>query len=68
MKTAIRNWRGIVVGWMEEDPITGNKTIRDFYGVIKGRYNKRENITRDFYGYKIGEGDLLMSLINTSDK
>lgn len=61
-KEAIRRWDGVIRGWIEEDS-KGNKTIRDFYGRILGRYDKQLNLTRDFYGRVIGRGDQLMSLL-----
>lgn len=63
MSTPIKDWKGKIIGYIEEDTL-GNKTLRDFYRKILGRYDKRSDITRDFYGKIIGKGDLLMMLLN----
>lgn len=52
----LRDFYGKIIGYIETDP-TGNKTIRDFYRKIKGRYDKNLNVTRDFYGRIIARGD-----------
>jgi hypothetical protein len=53
----VKDWKGKVIGFIETDTLTGNKIIRDFYGKIKGRYNKKLNITQDFYGRIVAKGD-----------
>lgn len=53
----VKDWTGKLIGFIDTDSTTGNKTIRDFYGRIKGRYNKRLNITQDFYGRTVAKGD-----------
>ena len=53
----IRDWQGRTIGFIDTDTTTGNKIIRDFYGRIKGRYNKKQNITQDFYGRQVAKGD-----------
>lgn len=63
-KIAIREWTGKIIGWLETDTITGNKTIRDFYGKILGTYDKKLDLTRDFYGRMIAKGDQLSMLLN----
>lgn len=61
----IQDWRGKIIGFVDEDSATGNKVARDFYGRIVGRYNKRLDITQDFYGRQVARGDkLLMTLQN----
>lgn len=60
----IKNWQGKIIGFIDEDTTTGNKTARDFYGRILGRYTKRLNLTKDFYGRQVGRGDRLLMLIN----
>ena len=64
-KTYIRNFYGQILGSIEEDN-KGNKTGRDFYGRIVGRYDKSTDVTRDFYGRIVGKGDMLSSLISLS--
>ena len=53
----VQDWTGKLIGFIDTDSVTGNKTIRDFYGKIKGKYNKRLNITQDFYGRTVAKGD-----------
>lgn len=56
-KQRVQDWRGKLIGFIETDSVTGNKVIRDFYGRIKGKYNKKLNITQDFYGRTVARGD-----------
>lgn len=65
-KERIKDWTGKVIGFIETDTVTGNKIARDFYGRIQGRYNKRLNITQDFYGRTVYKGDQVAMMI--SDK
>lgn len=53
----VKDWKGKIIGFIETDTITGNKVVKDFYGRIKGRYNKKLNITQDFYGRTVAKGD-----------
>lgn len=59
----IRDFYGRIVGYIEEDA-QGNKVVRDFYRTIQGKYDKKQNVTRDFYGRIIAKGDACASLIN----
>ncbi len=61
--TIIRDVYGRIIGKIETDS-NGNKTIRNFYGVILGRYDARTNTTRDFYGRVVANGDASTMLIN----
>lgn len=67
-KEKIYDWRGKIIGTIEEDTSTGNKLIRDFYGRIKGNYIKKLNITRDFYGIPVAKGDQLQMLLYNNKK
>lgn len=60
----IKDWTGKILGFIDTDERTGDKTLRDFYGKIKGRYIKRLNVTRDFYGRQVAKGDQLVMLLN----
>jgi hypothetical protein len=42
----------------------GDKTIRDFYGRILGKYDSATNTTRDFYGCVVANGECLTMLID----
>ena len=41
-KERIKDWQGKTIGFIETDTNTGNKVVRDFYGRIKGKYNKKK--------------------------
>ena len=43
-RETIRDWTGKIIGFIDTDN-EGNKTVRDFYGRITGRYDKRFNVT-----------------------
>lgn len=62
MKTPIKDFYGKIIGYIEEDS-NGNKTVKDFYGRILGYYKKSQNVTTDFYGRKIAQGDQSSMLI-----
>ena len=53
----VKDWTGKIIGFIDTDTVTGNKVIRDFYGRITGKYNKKLNITQDFYGRTVAKGD-----------
>ena len=55
----VKNWQGKIIGFIDTDTATGNKVVRDFYGRILGKYNKKLNITQDFYGRQVAKGDRL---------
>lgn len=59
---AIKDWKGKIIGYIEIKP-NGDKVIRNFYRVIKGKYSKSLDYTYDFYGKRIGPGDQLMRLL-----
>ena len=64
VREPVKDWRGKILGFIETDTQTGNKKIKDFYGKIKGKYNKRLDITQDFYGRKVSDGDQLLRLLD----
>ena len=61
-KTPIRDFYGKIIGYIGTDNI-GNQTAYDFYNKILGRYDAKNNITKDFYGRIIGHGNLLSAII-----
>lgn len=64
--TPVRDFYGKIIGWEEHQ---GNDIIvRDFYGVVQGRYDSQMNVTRDFYGRIIAQGDAHGMLIRDVDK
>lgn len=60
----VKNWQGKIIGFIDEDSVTGDKVARDFYGRIVGKYTKRLNLTKDFYGRQVSRGDRLLMLLN----
>lgn len=63
MEEKIRDFNGRIIGRIETDD-RGNKTVRDFYGKILGKYDEASNTTRDFYGAIVSRGDASTMLIN----
>lgn len=61
--TTIKDFYGRIIGFIEEDTNTGNKTAYDFYRRILGKYNKRDNKTRDFYGKILAQEDITQALV-----
>ncbi len=52
----IRDFSGKIIGYIEIAP-NGDKTVRDFYRVIKGYYIASQDVTTDFYRRIIARGD-----------
>lgn len=52
----IKDWRGKILGYIDTDR-NGNKIVRNFYRKVLGKYDKRTNTTRDFYGKLVAKGD-----------
>jgi len=59
----ITDFYGRILGYIQTDELTNNKTAFNFYRKILGRYNAKENVTKDFYGRIVSRGDTLTSLI-----
>ena len=62
----IQDWTGKTIGWREVKP-NGDIVIRDFYGKIRGKYDKYCDVTRDFYGTILAKGDQSGMLIHDVD-
>jgi hypothetical protein len=62
-KQTIKDFYGRIIGYIETDEKTGNKTALDFYGKILGFYKKNTNVTTDFYGRIVTRGDAAVGLI-----
>lgn len=58
----IKDYYGKMIGRIEEQP-NGDKVVRDYYGMIKGYYRKSQNITVDYYGKLVAQGDVASSLL-----
>lgn len=61
----VKDYSGRIIGFVDYDTTNGNKIVRDFYGKILGKYNKRLNITTDFYGRTVAKGDRCLMLLHT---
>ena len=59
----IKDWQGVVIGYVRTDTHTGDKIAFDKQHIILGRYNKRLDITVNFNGIKVAQGDMTSGLI-----
>ena len=64
MTERITNFYGQCLGTIETDS-SGNKTVKDFYGRVLGKYEKSSNVTKDFYGKILYHGDMAAALLIT---
>jgi hypothetical protein len=62
-KQTIKDFYGRIIGYINVDDKTGDKTASDFYGRILGYYKKNLNSTVDFYGRTVARGDTVVGLI-----
>lgn len=62
MKTAFKNFYGVILGWVESKP-NGDIYYYDYPGKLLGYYCKSQDCTKDFYGRTICKGN--MNLIPT---
>ena len=58
----IKDGTGKIIGWVGTD-YYGNQVLCNFSGQILGKYDVAHNVTRDFYGRKVGDGNILMMLL-----
>ena len=56
MVEQIRDFYGKIIGSIETQS-NGDRIVRDFYGKILGYYRSSRNVTTDFYGKIIAQGD-----------
>ncbi|WP_460452340.1 hypothetical protein [Alsobacter sp. SYSU BS001988] len=63
----IRDQRGVVIGRLEPQRLTGKTVARDRRGRILGSFDPREGLTRDAVGRVLGRGNLLPGLILMAD-
>ena len=59
----LRDYRGTILGRIENQRLTGKLVARDARGVIVGSYDSRSDDTRDAHGRVVGRGNLLGALI-----
>ena len=58
----IRELSGKIIGYIETDA-QGNKTVRNFYRQVVGKYDANAKVTRDFYGRIVAKGDVSAGLL-----
>ena len=63
---ALRDFSGRIIGYIE-DKSDGDQIGRDFYGKIVGYWDKKLNVTRDYYQRIVGRGNMLSSLIQQAE-
>ena len=62
MREPLKDWTGKVIGYVDTDA-RGNKTLFDWTHKKLGTYDKSLDITKDWYGRKVGQGDILLTLL-----
>lgn len=60
---SIKDFYGMIIGFIDEDTNTGKKIARSFSGLTLGSYDPYDNTTRNFYGQIISKGDTTSALI-----
>ena len=61
-KEPVREFNGKIMGFIETDR-DGNQQVRAFYGRILGTFDKKMNVTRDFYGRILTRGNTVLGLL-----
>lgn len=61
-KTPIKDIYNRTIGYIEELP-NGDQLIRNFYMQTLGKYDKAQNVTKDFYGRTIAKGNQISMLL-----
>lgn len=59
----VRDFYKRIIGWIDNDTVTGDQIGRDFYQRIVGYYDAKLNVTRDFNKRIIYHGNMLAALI-----
>jgi hypothetical protein len=62
-RETLRDRRGVVVGTIERQSLTGKVIARDARGVVVGSYDLKAHLTRDSHGKVIGRGNFLGTLL-----
>ena len=61
-RETIRTWGGTIIGYLDTES-NGDVTARDFSGTILGYYRKGRNMTTDFSGTGLYQGNCASALI-----
>ena len=58
----VKNFYGKILGYIKTLP-NGDQEVKNFYGQILGYYKKSNNVTTDFSGKWLYQGNCLSALI-----
>lgn len=61
-REVVKDFYGKILGSLETQS-NGDIIARDFYGKILGRWDKKMNVTKDFFGRIIARGNITSGLI-----
>ena len=59
----VRNARGVILGRIERQGLTGRSVARDAQGLLAAVYDPREGLTRDRRGLVVARGDVLAAYL-----
>jgi hypothetical protein len=59
----LRDHKGIIIGTLASQRLTGKVIARSPNGIVVGVYDARSNETRDAHGRVVGRGNLLGALL-----
>jgi hypothetical protein len=59
----LRDRRGVIIGRLEEQRVTGKVVARDARGLIVGTFDPREDTTRDARGLVVTRGNVLAAFL-----
>ena len=60
----LRDRRGVIVGRLEEQRVTGKIVARDARGLFVGTFDPREGTTRDARGLVVARGNVLAAFLH----
>lgn len=66
MKQPVKTFNGKIIGYIDEKP-NGDIVGYNFYNKKVGTYDKRADVTRDFYGRIIYKGNMITSIISQNN-
>jgi hypothetical protein len=64
--TPLRDRMSSVIGYIKQNPATGDQMLTDRFGSVKGWYKPKYDLTFDRFSRVIGRGNLLGTLLNFS--
>ena len=66
-REAVKDWTGKVLGWVDTDS-SGNQIVYNFGLRVLAKYDARKNITTDYVGKKLSEGNTAIAYIYLEKK